>query len=149
MISVPAIIETLGAAGLSIEQAGPGDLRLTPGSLVTPALKSLILAHKPEISVWLAESVGYAQAVNQPRHTHRTIERLSFNDPCSLDGLVEIPIGVTCAVFRSLNAARLSGCLQESGQWSASANLQKGYWLAWLAGELRGVTAFSVRSLDA
>lgn len=149
MISVPAIIETLGAVGVSIELAESGGLRLTPGSAVKPALKSLVLAHKPEISVWLAESVGYAQALNLPCHSHRIIERLSFNDPRSLDGLLEIPIGVTCAVFRSLNAARLSGCLQDSGQWSASANLQKGYWLAWLAGELRGVTAFSVRSLDA
>lgn len=149
MISVPAIIETLGAAGISIECNPLGNLRLTPGSAVIPRVRALILANKPQIVAWLAEHPRGMQEMTPPVHTHRLIEPLVFNDPASSDGLLEIPVGVTCAIFRSLSSARVAGCLSATAQWAASANLQKGYWLGWLQGALRGVSPFSVRLLDA
>ena len=68
-----------------------------------------------------------------------TMRPLLFNDP-EKGEVFEVPAGEPCIVFDSIEQAKQHGLLpDEQSLWAARTNLQRGYRLVRLRGQLRGV----------
>ncbi len=53
---MPAVIETLHAAGFEVALTPERGLRVTPASRLTPEQRALVLAHKPELVQFLLDA---------------------------------------------------------------------------------------------
>jgi len=85
-----------------------------------------------------------APAIELP---HRTTVDLIFNDPAT-GKIRTILAGTPCRRFSSPNAALMAGVpLDFNGNWAANKNIERGYYLIWIEGALRGVHFSDVETI--
>ncbi|WP_024304112.1 hypothetical protein [Pseudogulbenkiania sp. MAI-1] len=161
-LTIATLLHNLAAAGVRLSLMDGDILKASGNPDGIAQNREQIKAHKPALLDYLRQqqrqdgprpvadltpAIATAAAFKHPlldrslAPTHRTTAPLLFHQPGK--GPFLIGAGELVHVFPSLFAAKAAGLPAEVwqglGEWAAQKNVEKGYRLVWVEGDVRGV----------
>ncbi|BAK75339.1 hypothetical protein NH8B_0504 [Pseudogulbenkiania sp. NH8B] len=161
-LTAATLLRELAAAGVALTLMDGDTIKASGNPAGIDRHREQIKANKPALLAYLKQqhqrvgprpvadmtaAVATAAALKQPlldrslSPTHRTTAPLLFHQPGR--GPFLIGAGELVHVFPSLFAAKAAGLPADVwdglGEWAAQKNVEKGYRLVWIEGDLRGV----------